>query len=94
MPQRTNEFQNLVSLIQKALAPKSAKVTDSAMVEVDGLGTLREVDVLIEGAFGPYTIKIAVEATDRGRKLTLQQFDSLVGKYRGECRVLSTNLLS
>jgi hypothetical protein len=36
MPQRTNEFQELVTLIQHALAPVGAKMTPSAMVEVDG----------------------------------------------------------
>lgn len=88
MPQRTNDFQEIVSLIHRALAPRGAKIVESAMVEVAGLTTLREVDVLIESEFAPYKIKIAIEAKDESRKLSLQAFDSLVAKYRGECRVL------
>lgn len=87
MPQRTNEFQELVSLIQSALAPAGAKITTSAMFKIPGLDTLREVDVLIEGEFGQYKIRIAVEAKDEIRKFNIGQFDLLLGKYRGECRV-------
>ncbi len=88
MPARTNDFQELVSLIERTLAPKGAKITDSADVEVFGLATTREVDVLIEGPYGPYTMKVAVEAKDEGRKLDIGTFDALCQKYRGECRVL------
>lgn len=88
MPARTNDFQELVALIEQALAPKGAKITQSAEVSVNGLETLREVDVLIDGDFGPYRMKVAVEAKDHGRKISVQTFDSLLAKYRGECRVL------
>ena len=81
MPQRTNEFQELVSLVQKALAPSGAKVTDSALIDVPGLSEPREIDVLIESAVGPYRMKIAVEAKDHRRKLDTTQFESLIGKY-------------
>jgi hypothetical protein len=87
MPRRTNEFQQLVILIQNALAPQGAKVTESAEFKVDGLDTVREVDVLIEGEFGPFRMKVAVEARDENRRFSLQDFDSLWAKYRGECRV-------
>lgn len=89
MPKRTNDFQELVALIERALAPRDASVTESAEIEVDGLDTLREVDVFIQGQYGQYTLKIAVEARDNAtRKLSIQAFDSFVQKYRGECRVL------
>ena len=88
MPARTNDFQELVSLIERTLAPHGAKVTDSAEVEVFGLAQTREVDVLIEGPYGPYTMKLAVEAKDEGRPLAMEAFDALCQKYRGECRVL------
>ncbi len=81
MPQRTNEFQHLVSLIQKALAPKGAKITDSALVHVPGMKDPREIDVLIETDVGPYQIKIAVEAKDEGRKLDSTKFEAIIGKY-------------
>ena len=76
MPKRSNEFQELVSLIQKALAPQGAKVTDSAL---DDRG--REIDILIESQVGPYRIKIAVEAKDEGRKMDSTKFESIIGKY-------------
>jgi len=84
VPQRTNEFQHLVSLIQKALAPKGAKITDSALVDVPGMKDPREIDVLIETDVGPYQIKIAVEAKDEGRKLDSTKFEAIIGKYLGE----------
>jgi len=81
MPQRTNSFQELVSLVQKALVPSGAIVTDSALVNVPGMIGPREIDVLIESAIGPYHMKIAVEAKDHRRKLDSTQFEALIGKY-------------
>jgi len=43
---------------------------------------------IIEGPYGPYTMKVAVEAKDEGRKLDIGAFDALCQEYRGECRVL------
>jgi hypothetical protein len=86
LPPRTNEFQEIASLIEQVLAPKGAKVTTSAMVDVSGLEPT-EVDVLIEGDFGPYRMKVAVEAKDEKRKLNIIDFRSYLAKYRGECRV-------
>jgi hypothetical protein len=37
VPGRTNEFQQLVGLIEKSLAPKAAKVTESAMLPIAGM---------------------------------------------------------
>lgn len=84
MPQRTNEFQELVSLIQRALAPKGAKITDSAMVNVPGMKAPREIDVLIETDVGPYQIKIAVEAKNESRKFDSTKLDAIIGKYRSD----------
>jgi len=86
MPQRTNDLQDLVALIQTALAPKGAKVTPSALVDIPGLKAT-EIDVLIEGEFGPYNLKIAVEVKDERRPLDIGTFREYLGKYRGECRV-------
>ena len=87
MPARTNDFQQLVALIEHALAPKGAKIIQSAEVPVDGLGTLREVDILIDGQWGEFKIRVAVEAKDHGRKISLPVFESVLGKYRGGCAV-------
>jgi len=81
MPQRTNDFQQLVDLLQRALAPKGAKITSSAMVPGSQSGNLREIDVLIETKVGPYNMKIAVEAKDHKRKLNVNDIEALIGKY-------------
>ena len=88
MPKRTNEFQKLVALIQKAFAPAGAKVTESAIVDVPGLEGGREIDVLMEGSFGRYELKIAIEAKDERRRMDLTTFESLVGKYTGDGRIV------
>ena len=81
MPKRTNDFQERVSLIQKALLPEGASVTDSAMVTTtDGISE-REIDILIDSAVGPYQIRVAVEAKDEARKMDLARFDAIIGKY-------------
>jgi hypothetical protein len=80
MPQRSNDFQHLVYLIQKALAPKDAIVVESAIVEHAG-GT-REIDVLVNANIGMYRMKIAVEARDHKRKLDVTDVEMYIGKYR------------
>jgi hypothetical protein len=81
MPQRTNDFQELVALVQKALRPEGAKVTESAMVPSNDGATMREIDVLVDTPVGPYCIQIAVEAKDERRKMDLTKFESILGKY-------------
>lgn len=87
MPKRTNPFQDLVSLVQRTLVSQGAKVTDSAMVPVEGLGALREIDILIESEVGPYRLKIAVEAKDHKRKLDIEDLEAIIAKYRGSGNV-------
>src|ERR1700733_963436 len=80
MPKRTNDFQRLVRLVQQALAPKGATVTESKLV--DNAGTIREIDVLVEGDFGIYRMKIAVEAKDHSRALDVTVIEQIASKYR------------
>jgi hypothetical protein len=81
MPKRTNDFQELIAIIQRALAPKAAKTTESAMEPVPGLKKPREIDILIESNVGPYRIKVAVEATKRSRKLDNEGFGKILSKF-------------
>ncbi|OAI51137.1 hypothetical protein AYO44_17300 [Planctomycetaceae bacterium SCGC AG-212-F19] len=71
-------------MIQRALAPQGARITESALVDVPGISEGREIDILIETEVGPYHIKIAVEAKDEGRKMDSTKFESLLGKYNVE----------
>lgn len=87
MPKRTNDFQCLVRLIQSTLAPKGATVQESAMVPMAGLSQPREIDILIEGMFGPFRMKVAVEAKDEKRPMDVMELDSYAAKYRGEGRI-------
>src|SRR5262245_48285264 len=87
MPQRTNPFQELVALIERAFAREGDKITESAMVKVQGLETEREIDVLHETTNSLYSIKIAVEAKDESSPIDLIAFDSYLAKFRGEGRV-------
>jgi hypothetical protein len=80
MPQRTNDFQQLVHMIEKAFAPVGAKVTESAMVPGRSPGTMREIDILIETNTGPYRIK-AVEAKDEKEPLDVIAVEGIAGKY-------------
>lgn len=80
MPKRTNDFQELVAIIHRALAPKGATVTESALVEIGTEGETREIDVLIETAV-IYRMKIAVEAKDEHRPMDSTKFESIIGKY-------------
>jgi hypothetical protein len=77
MPKRSNEFQQLVHLIEMALAPTGAKVTESVMESG------REIDILIEWALGPHPIRVAVEAKHEQRPLDVGAIEQLIGKYHG-----------
>src|SRR4051794_9352503 len=81
MPKRTNEFQELVSLIRHSLAREGDSIEDSAMVKVQGLETEREIDILHQTSDGFSTTKIAIEARDEGRPLDVGTLDELKSKY-------------
>jgi hypothetical protein len=81
MPQRTNEFQELVACIQRLMAPKGAIVKESALIDSGIEGLAREIDVLIETNIGLYQIKIAVEAKDENRPMESTGFEQIIGKY-------------
>jgi hypothetical protein len=81
MPARTNDFQRLVRQVQQVFAPAGAKVTESAMIP-DALGNLREIDVVLEGDFGEFRMKIAVEAKDHKRAIDKTIIEQLATKYR------------
>ncbi len=76
MPKRTNPFQQLVHMIESALAPMGAKITESAMENG------REIDVLIESELGQYNMKIAVEAKNEKCPLDVGTIEQYIGKYQ------------
>ena len=48
LPQRTNEFQQLVHFIEERLAGSGATVTESKLLADSVTGEQREVDIVIE----------------------------------------------
>lgn len=88
MPQRTNDFQKIVTLIQEALVPTGAKVIASHMVPGLTPGRFREIDVFIETSIGPYSMKIAVEAKDESRRFDVTGMEEIVGKYKGRNNIV------
>jgi hypothetical protein len=84
VPQRTNHFQELVSLIRRSLARNGDTIDDSVMVWVEELEAEREVDILHQTTEGTTRVKIAVEAKDEGRKLDVTAIEAIHGKYQGE----------
>lgn len=93
MPKRTNRFQEIVAAIERAFAPKCARITTSEMVYIKDIGDCREIDVVVEVGPQHHRIKIAVEAKDHRRKLDITAIDAILGKYRGEGRVPIDNVV-
>lgn len=82
MPARSNDFQRLVLTFERQLHGAGFSVTESKML-ADREGTLREIDIAIEGPFGPRRALFAVECRDRSRPADIQWIDCLAGKYQG-----------
>lgn len=80
MPQRTNDFQQLISRIETQLAGGQGRVTESLMIEND-LGSLREIDTAIEANIGGHDIVIAAECRDSRRRVGVEWIEFLAGKY-------------
>ncbi|MCA9025460.1 MAG: restriction endonuclease [Planctomycetaceae bacterium] len=83
MPKRTNEFQELVTIIQKSLACLNATITPSAQVPGPTSGKMREIDVLVQTPTGEFSLVVAVEAKDEKRPLDVTKIEAFIGKYRG-----------
>lgn len=82
-----NEFQDLVRMVEQSLHSKNAKIVYGEFHKVKGLKRGREVDILFEDDLGPFKIRIAYEATKKGKRLGIGQYDGLVKKYEGAGKV-------
>jgi hypothetical protein len=82
MPARSNTFQETVDSILRLLAPKNASITQSTLVPSNTGGPPREIDVLIEyvNELG-LPIRIAIEAKDYGRPISVDTVEGYIGKY-------------
>lgn len=82
MPKRSNDFQKLITFIEKEFSPESIEVVESALLRESISDVEREVDILIQGEINGYQISIGVECRDRKRKADLTWIDEIIGKYQ------------
>lgn len=81
MPQRTNDFQELIALIHRQLAPAGATVAESAIREDAVTHHGREIDITIEHELVGYPITLAIECRDHERPQDVTWIEGLIGKY-------------
>lgn len=81
MPARSNKFQKLIARLHQITASAGATVSESAMVQERGSGTMREIDILIQSSINGIGISIAVECRDHVRTQSVEWIDNLIGKY-------------
>jgi len=84
LPKRSNEFQHLILLIEKALRPQGANVTESKELLDHILSEEREVDIVIEFVDGIHPVTIGVECKGGGKKpgrATVEWVEQMWGKH-------------
>lgn len=80
MPKRTNTFQEVVAVVQTHMA-SDAVIEESAMVTPISGGAPREVDVLVTSAVGQHSVVVAVEASAKGRRASVEWVEQLLKKH-------------
>jgi hypothetical protein len=88
MPKRSNEFQELIYILQSHMAP-GAVVEESAMLEHQLTGEKREVDVCIRSGESGYSLIVSVECRAHKRPQSVGWIEEMHSKHQH----LPTNLL-
>ena len=81
MPQRSNAFQQLITLLHQQLDDR-AVVTESKMLRDQRTGDNREVDIVIDARSGGYPISIGVECIDHKRKASVEWVERMWAKHQ------------
>jgi hypothetical protein len=81
MPQRSNEFQDFISLLEKQLAPSGTNVRTSQLLKDNRTGENREVDIYIEAKSGIHPIRIGIEVIDHKRPASTPWIESISKKH-------------
>lgn len=81
MPKRTNEFQQLVLLLQSQLSD-AALVTESAMLTDLVHGDQVEVDVLVESEVSGIKVSVGFECTARSRPVSVEWVREMTCKHQ------------
>jgi hypothetical protein len=81
MPPRTNDFQQLVHLIESQLSPHDATVTESKEFIDHVTGVKRAVDITIERKSGIHNFVIGIECIDHKRPADAPWIEKIANKY-------------
>jgi len=81
MPQRTNAFQRLVTLLTATLAGR-ATVTESAMLTDRVTREEREVDILLVAKAGGYTVRVGIEVISWSRPADTPWIEKMLAKHQ------------
>jgi hypothetical protein len=81
MPKRTNEFQQLVFLLQAQLG-SGAKVTESKLLTDKTTGHEREVDIVVEDERHGTKVILGIECRGTKAKVHLPDVDQLIETHR------------
>lgn len=81
MPRRSNNFQNLVEMLERQLAPTGAKVIGSHLLEDARTGDKREVDIVIETSAGIHPVVIGIEVVDQNRRASSPWVEYISAKH-------------
>lgn len=81
MPQRTNDFQRMMTNVYRQWASAGFTVRESVMLKEGHADSNREIDILIEKQECGMALRIAVECRGRSRKDSVTWIDELIGKY-------------
>ena len=82
MPKRTNEFQDLIELLEYQIAPEGATVSPSVLLRDARTGEDREVDILIEHVAGIHPIRIGIEVRAHKRPASSTWIEAISAKHR------------
>ncbi|SPM43624.1 hypothetical protein MNAB215_5850 [Mycobacterium numidiamassiliense] len=82
MPQRTNDFQTMVTLITTLLRKhRSVVVTPSAMLADDITGDLREVDICLESDATGQKVVVGIECRAWKKSQSVEWVEAMYGKH-------------
>lgn len=82
MPPRSNEYQKLVLMINRALASENTNISESAMLYDSEANCEREVDILIKSTVSGHEISIGIECTCTTKPVEIRILESFKEKHR------------
>jgi len=82
MPRRTNQFQDLIDLLERQIAATSASVEASKLFTDGVTGEEREVDIVIEHKSGIHPVCIGIEVIAHKRPASSTWIEAISAKHR------------